>query len=72
LGKVRAPTLLIVGALDRDVIELNRQAYDKLNVAKDLVIIPNATHLFPEPGTLEKAGQAATEWFDKYFQQTQV
>lgn len=53
LPKVQSPTLLIVGELDIEVIELNQFAYDKLTCIKELAIVPNATHLFEEPGTLE-------------------
>lgn len=64
LESVTAPTLLIVGELDPDVIQLNRKALEKLRVkAKQLVIVPGATHLFEESGTLEQAARAATEWF---------
>jgi len=63
LGKVSAPTLLIVGGYDDVVIMLNRDAYSQLNCEKELTIVPGATHLFEEPGTLEQAAQAATAWF---------
>lgn len=66
IDKVKSPTLLIVGENDPEVIELNRQAYEALNTTKKLTIIPGATHLFEEAGTLEKAAQAATDWFRKY------
>ncbi|MBS1533358.1 MAG: dienelactone hydrolase family protein [Bacteroidetes bacterium] len=66
LGKVNAPVLLIVGELDHNVIELNRYAYDQLRCQKKTVIIPGATHLFEEPGTLEQAAEAACAWFGKY------
>lgn len=66
LGKIKAPTLLIVGGLDETVIELNRQAAAEMNCVKKLTIIPGATHLFEEPGTLESAAGAAAEWFKKY------
>jgi putative phosphoribosyl transferase len=59
---VRAPTLLIVGGRDEEVLELNRQAYRRLTCPKRLLVIPGATHLFEEPGTLEAAGQAAASW----------
>lgn len=66
LRRVLAPTLLIVGAADYIVIDLNRQAYARMNCKKELVLIPGATHLFEEPGTLEQAAGAAAEWFRQY------
>ncbi len=67
LGMVKAPTLLIVGGRDAQVIEMNREAYDRLEVEKDLVIVPGATHLFEEPGTLEKVASLAANWFVRWF-----
>ena len=61
---VRAPTLLIVGGRDDGVIDLNRQAYDLLRCEKKLEIVPGATHLFEEPGTLEQAAEHAAKWFE--------
>jgi len=66
LARVRAPVLLIVGGEDFPVIELNREAMANLGGDKKLVIIPGATHLFEEPGTLEKASQLAREWLQRY------
>ena len=66
LSQVQAPTLLIVGAFDKVVLDLNRQAYERLKTTKSLEIIPGATHLFEEPGTLELAAQAAVTWFQKH------
>ncbi len=66
LARVQSPTLLIVGGNDDIVIELNRDAYARLKAKKQLVIIPGATHLFEEPGTLEKVARLATEWFKQY------
>jgi putative phosphoribosyl transferase len=63
LRQVQAPTLLIVGGEDRPVIELNRQALAQLTVEKKLEIIPGATHLFEEPGTLAAAAERARAWF---------
>jgi putative phosphoribosyl transferase len=63
LRRVRAPTLLIVGGDDDVVIELNRQAYELLPGEKKLVIVPGATHLFEEPGTLDEVVRLATNWF---------
>jgi pimeloyl-ACP methyl ester carboxylesterase len=66
LPKVKAPTLLIVGGCDDVVIELNRQAFALLGGAKRLDIVPGATHLFEEPGALEKVSQLALAWFTQY------
>jgi putative phosphoribosyl transferase len=66
LEKVTAPTLLVVGGLDGVVIDLNKAAYAVLRCEKQLVIIPGATHLFEEPGTLEKVAELARDWFLRY------
>ncbi len=66
LGKVSAPTLLIVGGHDDVVIGLNEQAYAHLACKKELVIVPGATHLFEEPGTLEQVARHAAAWFKRY------
>jgi predicted phosphoribosyltransferase len=66
LPAVQAPTLLIVGADDDFVVELNRQAFRKLRCTKELAVIPGATHLFEEPGALEEVARLAKEWFLKY------
>lgn len=66
LYRVKAPTLLIVGGHDDVVIKLNQHAYDRLKAEKELVIVPGATHLFEEPGTLEEVARLATEWFTRY------
>jgi dienelactone hydrolase len=65
LGRVRAPTLLIVGGEDHEVLELNRQALARLpnNIEKDLVVVPGAGHLFEEPGTLDEVVDWARRWF---------
>jgi putative phosphoribosyl transferase len=63
LPDVVAPSLLIVGGLDQDVLELNRQALALLRCPRELVVIPGATHLFPEPGALEEVARLAKEWF---------
>lgn len=63
LARVRAPTLLIVGGLDYPVIAMNRDALAEITVEKRLIIVPGATHLFEEPGTLEKVADLAREWF---------
>ena len=67
LPKVKAPTLLIVGGNDFTVIELNNYAYERLGSSvKKLEIIEGATHLFEEPGTLERVSILASKWFKKY------
>jgi dienelactone hydrolase len=66
LGRVRAPTLLIVGGEDRVVIGMNRSAYAQLAAEKELVIVPGATHLFEEPGTLEEVARLASGWFVRH------
>jgi putative phosphoribosyl transferase len=66
LARVRAPTLLIVGGDDDVVVDLNRQAFAVLRCPKDLVIIPGATHLFPEPGALEEVARLASAWFVRH------
>jgi putative phosphoribosyl transferase len=63
LHRVKAPTLLIVGGEDDVVIDLNRHALHALNCPKEMVIIPGATHLFPEPGALEEVARLAADWF---------
>jgi putative phosphoribosyl transferase len=66
LPKVKASTLLIVGGNDDIVIELNEQARDKIRCEVKLEIIPGATHLFEEPGALEKVAQLASQWFSRH------
>lgn len=64
LGQVRAPTLLIVGGLDTGVIALNKSAQAKLvNCRSELRIVPGASHLFEEQGTLEEVARLSAEWF---------
>jgi dienelactone hydrolase len=63
LRLVRAPTLLVVGGNDEVVIDLNRRAMQKLSVEARLAIVPGATHLFAEPGTLEQVAELARDWF---------
>lgn len=63
LPKVMAPTLLIVGGWDEGVIELNQQAFNLINSQKKIEIVPGATHLFEEPGTLEQVAALARRWF---------
>ena len=66
LPSVSAPTLLIVGGHDEPVIEMNQTAYDLLTCEKKLIIIPGATHLFEEPGTLEQVAELSGKWFGRY------
>ena len=66
LGSVRAPTLLIVGGLDHEVLTLNERALGRLATRKDLAVVPGATHLFEEPGTLEEASKLAAAWFTEF------
>lgn len=70
LAKIEAPTLLLVGELDDFVIEVNELAYKKINCEKKLSIIPNASHLFEEPGTLEEVALQAANWFVKHFKES--
>lgn len=69
LDRVTAPTLLIVGGWDEPVIEMNQSAYELLNCEKKLIIVPGATHLFEEPGTLEQVAEQAGKWFQWYLKQ---
>ncbi len=66
LGRVRAPTLLIVGGADVPVVGLNQQAFAQLEAEKQLDVIPGATHLFEEPGALEEVARRATAWFQEH------
>lgn len=66
LPRVSAPTLLIVGGNDDAVIDLNRRAHRALHCEKELKIIPGATHLFEEPGTLEQVAATAAGWFERH------
>ena len=66
LARVQTPTLLIVGGEDYAVIELNQTAFAQINAEKQLKIVPHATHLFEEPGTLEAVSQIATQWFQEH------
>ena len=71
LPSVTAPTLLIVGGDDEPVIEMNRAAYRLLSCPKRLVIVPGATHLFEEPGTLEQVAEHALTWFQQHVHSAQ-
>ncbi len=66
LPDVQAPTLLIVGSRDTPVIQMNQDAYDLMTCERRLEIVPGATHLFEEPGTLEIAARLARDWFTRY------
>jgi pimeloyl-ACP methyl ester carboxylesterase len=67
LARVSAPTLLIVGGRDAGVIELNEEARGALvHCTRELVLVPGATHLFEEPGTLQAAAQHAVQWFERH------
>jgi putative phosphoribosyl transferase len=66
LAAVTAATLLIVGGDDDVVIDLNRQAYEYLRCEKELTIVPGASHLFEEPGTLEAVARLASSWFERH------
>jgi dienelactone hydrolase len=66
LGQVRAPTLLIVGGHDAEVVELNEQAFAKLKCEKSLEVVPGATHLFEEPGALDQVIDLAGRWFIRH------
>ena len=63
LARVRAPTLLVVGGHDPEVLALNREALAALTCEKALAIVPGATHLFEEPGALEQVADLAAAWF---------
>ena len=67
LPKVKAPTLLIVGGEDTIVIEMNKSALTQMTCPNELRIIPGASHLFEEPGTLEQVAELAAEWFVRQF-----
>ena len=68
LKLVRCPTLLLVGGLDDVVIELNQQAFELMECSKELTIIPGATHLFDEAGTLEEVARLAADWLGRHLQ----
>jgi len=71
LSEIRAPTLLIVGGADMGVLELNQDAFAKLNCVKTLHVVPEATHLFEEPGALDEVVKAAGDWFTYHLPQAQ-
>ena len=63
LTRVRAPTLLVVGERDPEVLSLNEAAAATMSCANEIVVVPGASHLFAEPGTLERVAERATDWF---------
>ena len=65
LPDVKAPTLLVVGGFDVPVISMNEEAFEALTCLKEFIIVPGATHLFEEPGTLEQVAQHALQWFQR-------
>jgi pimeloyl-ACP methyl ester carboxylesterase len=70
LPRVTAPTLLIVGGWDIPVIEMNEAAYKLLSCTRQMIIVPGATHLFEEPGTLEQVAGHARRWFRRHLSNT--
>jgi dienelactone hydrolase len=66
LSRVHAPTLLIVGGADREVLEMNREAKKQMQAVVELRVVHGATHLFEEAGTLEEVERLAGEWFERY------
>lgn len=66
LNRVHSPTLLIVGELDAQVIDMNLTAHARLRAHAEIIIVPGATHLFEEPGTMEQVTQHAVAWFRRY------
>ena len=69
LGEVDAPTLLVVGSLDKEVLNLNRAALRSMHCCKRLEVVPGASHLFEEPGTLDAAAHLAGAWFETHLKQ---
>ncbi len=67
LQKIKSPTLLIVGELDYQILELNKEAYEMIKCEKNLAIVKGASHLFEEPKALEEVAELAYRWFKKYF-----
>jgi putative phosphoribosyl transferase len=66
LGRVKAPTLLLVGSRDTEVVELNRRAAEAMSCTRELRLVEGASHLFPEPGALESVARAAAGWFQQH------
>ena len=70
LGKIRTPTLLIVGGDDFPVLELNRRAFEEIRFpSKKMELVPGATHLFEEPGALEEVARLAVDWYIQFVHQ---
>uniref|UniRef100_UPI0035B2B21A dienelactone hydrolase family protein n=1 Tax=Hylemonella sp. TaxID=2066020 RepID=UPI0035B2B21A len=67
LAKVTAPTLLLVGGADTEVLALNREAYARLRCEKELVVVPGASHLFEEAGALDEVARQAAAWFSRHW-----
>ncbi len=67
LAKVTAPTLLLVGGADTEVLALNREAYARLRCEKELVVVPGASHLFEEAGALDEVARQAADWFSRHW-----
>ena len=72
LGRVAAPTLMMVGEFDRDVLELNREAARRMQARTEIKVVPGATHLFEEEGALEQAASLARQWFESHLIQRRV
>ena len=72
IENVKAPTLLIVGSLDIDVLNLNEIALHALTCTKSLEVVPGATHLFEEPGTLHRVAELAADWFKKFLNKKNI
>jgi dienelactone hydrolase len=70
LGRVNAPTLLIVGGRDTPVIQMNRDAMAQMRAPVSIEIVPGATHLFEEPGALDRVAGLAADWFERYLSPT--
>jgi len=68
LAEVEAPTLLIVGGQDHEVLDLNRRAASMMSAPVEIEVVPGATHLFEEPGTLERVAELASQWFVRYLE----
>ncbi|MFZ0709287.1 MAG: hypothetical protein WAM53_04545, partial [Terrimicrobiaceae bacterium] len=66
LPRVKAPTLLIVGERDEEVLRLNESAYAQMKCKKALAVVPHATHLFEEHGALEEVARLAADWFRQH------
>jgi putative phosphoribosyl transferase len=68
IAQVQAPTLFLVGGHDVDVIDSNKRAYEQLRCPKELIVIPGASHLFREPGALDRVAMLAKSWFVRHFE----